>query len=210
MNVLVDRIWKDLEQEHLMVFESEPAITLGRNTKPTSLRVSPEELGRRGIELIEVNRGGDATWHGPGQLVVFPLINIRHRDWDVYRLVDLLIGSISDTLSAFGVPADPPEGEIGVWVGGYKIANIGLWHERGIVSHGLALNVNPDFGWIECIHPCGDAQARVTSLANLLHDCPRMEVVKRILLDRLRRKLSYRLPLAPGQEQPWANSIWSS
>lgn len=208
MNVLVERIWKGLDQEHLILFESDPVITLGRHTQSSSLLVSGSELGGLGIDLMRVNRGGDVTWHGPGQLIVFPLINVRLRDWNVYQLIDKLIEAIAETLEAFGVRADPPGEEIGVWVGGDKIANIGLWHERGIVSHGLSFNVNPEFDWTNFIKPCGDESRRVTSLERLVRECPPMDTVKRILTDRLRRQLVPTISPEPARERKWQTTTW--
>jgi len=189
MGYRLDRMQRGIEGGHVIVFESYPVITLGRDARRANLLVGEGDLLERGVRVVKVDRGGDATWHGPGQLVMFPLVDLRRRGWDVYRFVDLLIDSVATTLAHYGISIDPPEGAVGVWVRGEKIASIGLRHRRGIVSHGISLNVNPSFEWFDFINPCGDRRHRVTSLHKLLDPCPDLESVKAILLDRFNRRL---------------------
>jgi lipoate-protein ligase B len=197
----LDRLHAGNGPEAIVAFESDPVITLGRNTRSGSLRARRRDIEGAGIPVVEVERGGDATWHGPGQLVLFPLIDIEGRGTDVYGFIDLLKEAVGETLVPYGIRIDPPGGEVGVWVGGRKIANIGLRLRRGIVSHGISLNVNPDFGWVDLIHPCGDAVARLTSLGKLVDPCPSLEAIKTALLQHIIRHLED-APIAITGKQP--------
>jgi lipoate-protein ligase B len=130
-------------------------VTLGRTTAATSLPLSSEELARRGIEVFNVERGGDVTWHGPGQLVGYPILDLRaHREdlhWYLRTLEDVLI----DSLEALGIPADRHPGRTGVWTAGRKIASIGVHVKRWVTYHGFALNVSNALEGFELIVPCG-------------------------------------------------------
>ncbi len=182
--------------ERLLVFEPRPVISLGRHTQASSLRLPLDEIRAQGLATLEVSRGGDVTWHGPGQLVCFPLVRLAGHGLDVYAFIDLLIRGVAETLAAFGVAADPPGEGVGVWVGQKKIASIGLRHEDGVTSHGVALNVCPDFSWLDYINPCGDAGRNVTSLHLLLEEHPTVQQVKEVFLARLLAGLEASAPCA--------------
>jgi lipoyl(octanoyl) transferase len=169
----------------LLLLEHPPVITLGRNAKQQNIVASREELSRRSVELFECNRGGDVTYHGPGQLVGYPIFNILQMQPKlgavdfVRRLEEVLIRTCAD----FGIATHRVKGMTGVWtdpVSGRpttndqrptteaKIAALGIHISRGVTSHGFALNVNTDLSHFELIVPCGIADKPVTSIAREL------------------------------------------
>ena len=169
----------------LLLLEHPAVITLGRNAKQQNIVASPEELARRGVELFECNRGGDVTYHGPGQLVGYPIFNILQLqprlgavDF-VRRIEEVLIRSCAD----FGISTHRVKGMTGVWTNPDtsgptadgrqskaegKIAALGIHISRGVTSHGFALNVNTDLTHFQLIVPCGIADKPVTSIAREL------------------------------------------
>ncbi len=159
------RLAGERSDDLLLLVEHEPVVTLGRGTRPGSLPSSPAALERRGLEVFEVERGGDVTWHGPGQLVGYPILDLtRHRrdlHWYLRQLEEVLIGA----LDSLGVPAERHAGLTGVWTRGGKIASIGIHVRRWITFHGFALNVATDPRAFESIVPCGIPGVRMTSVA---------------------------------------------
>jgi lipoyl(octanoyl) transferase len=159
------RIEGELGEDVLLLVEHLPVITLGRGTRPSSLPISPAELERRGVEVFEVERGGDVTFHGPGQLVGYPILDLRgHRQdlhWYLRRLEDVLI----QALGALGIEADRNPGLTGVWTAGRKIASIGIHVKQWVTLHGFALNVTTDLDPFDLIVPCGIRQVVMTSVA---------------------------------------------
>ncbi|HEX5819510.1 MAG TPA: lipoyl(octanoyl) transferase LipB [Gemmatimonadales bacterium] len=149
------RLAGELADDLLLLVEHEPVVTLGRSTEASSLPLAPEEIARRGTEVFDVERGGDVTWHGPGQLVGYPILDLRkHREdlhWYLRTLEDVLI----DSLEALGIPADRLPGRTGVWTAGRKIASIGVHAKRWVTYHGFALNVTNALDGFELIVPCG-------------------------------------------------------
>jgi lipoyl(octanoyl) transferase len=161
----------------LFLLEHEPVVTLGRNTKRENLLSSPEEFEKAGIALCEANRGGDVTYHGPGQLVGYPVLNLNlwkpSIRWYLRALEQILI----DTLAVYGLPGERAEGFTGVWVGGAKVAAIGVGIHNWVTCHGVALNVDPDMSHFARIVPCGIGDKPITSLRMLLETPPAMEDV---------------------------------
>jgi lipoyl(octanoyl) transferase len=152
----------------VMLLEHEPTITLGsRAVAEEELRLPREEYERRGIAVVEVNRGGRSTYHGPGQLVAYPILDLREHGSDLHAYVRRLEEAILATLRAFGVEghtiAAPTH--TGVWVGERKIASIGIHCARWVTTHGLALNVATDLAVYELFDACGLGGAAFTSLA---------------------------------------------
>jgi len=156
-----------------------PVITLGRNARRENLRLPEAELARRGVEVHETDRGGDVTYHGPGQLVGYPILDLReHRKdvvWYVRSLEEVLIRAAAE----FGVaaarkaaPASKRQFYTGVWVGEEKLAAIGVHLSRWVTSHGFAFNVTTDLSHFDFIVPCGLACKGVTSLRAILHSPP--------------------------------------
>jgi lipoyl(octanoyl) transferase len=152
----------------LLLLEHPPVITLGRGARPEHLLLSAEELARRGIELATAGRGGDVTWHGPGQLVGYPICDLEPLGRDLHRYLRLLEELLIDTLGAFGIRGERQAGRTGVWVEGAKIASIGVGVRRWVSWHGFALNVSGDLAGFATIVPCGLSGVTMTSLEKLL------------------------------------------
>lgn len=153
--------------EHLFLLEHPHVFTLGRGADRSNILASGALLEEKAIEVHETGRGGDVTYHGPGQLVGYPIINLRPDRMDVHRYVrdleEVLIRSIAD----FGIRGERIAGLTGVWVGSEKIAAIGVRIARWITSHGFALNVNTDLDYFRMIVPCGITDKGITSMSRL-------------------------------------------
>jgi lipoate-protein ligase B len=152
----------------VMLLEHEPVITLGsRAVRGEELLLAAIEYTRLGIEVVEVNRGGRSTYHGPGQLVCYPVLDLRDRGKDLHRYVADLEGTVIDALAGFDLEGRVVEGDhaSGVWVGDRKIASIGVRCARWITTHGLSVNVDLDLGVYELFDACGLAGAQFTSIA---------------------------------------------
>jgi lipoyl(octanoyl) transferase len=165
----------------LLLLEHAPVITLGRNAKRTHVVASDELLQSKGVELFECDRGGDVTFHGPGQLVGYPVFDLRGFTPHigavefVRRIEEALIRTCAD----FGIAAQRVPGLTGVWVseGREKIAAIGVHISRGVTSHGFALNVTTDLAYFDLIVPCGISGKPVTSMARVLGSPPPLDDV---------------------------------
>ena len=151
----------------LLLLEHPPVITIGRAGHAANILIPRETLAARGFEVFEIERGGDVTYHGPGQLLGYPILNLRALDEDVVRFVRLLEATLIRVLETFGIEAARRRGYPGVWVGEAKIAAIGVAVKRKVTMHGFALNVDPDLGHFALINPCGLGKP-VTSVARLL------------------------------------------
>lgn len=154
----------------LLLTEHEPVVTLGRNAGLDHLLVPPAELAARGITLVRVERGGDITYHGPGQLVAYPILDLAAFGRDVRRYIWRLEETALRLLSRFGVRGERRPGTPGVWVGARKIASVGVSISRWVTMHGIAINVDMDLTPFTLIHPCGLAGLEMTTLA---HECGR-------------------------------------
>lgn len=161
-----------------LVFVEHPhVVTMGRNGSEANILASADILARTGIDYFETNRGGDVTYHGPGQLVGYPILDLREWRRDVHAYFHGVEQSLIDALAVFGVCAEriPERGYEGVWVKGKKIAAIGIHISRWITSHGFALNVDTDLSYFKYIVPCGLTKP-VTSLRSLGCNADREEV----------------------------------
>ena len=165
--------WKrdDQTPQVLMLVEHEPVITLGRRSGKDDFVASETCLLRKGIEVHRIERGGLATYHGPGQLVAYPIFNLHQMKLGVVELVSGLELAVIHTLMKFGIPAVGRSQYRGVWVGEEKIASVGIAVRRGVSFHGVALNYAPDLRHFDLIHPCGIPDVQMTSLTKLLK-CP--------------------------------------
>lgn len=152
----------------LLVEHDPPVLTLGRRFEPEHLLASPARLRALGIERYAVERAGDVTYHGPGQLVAYPLLDLRGFRKDVRWFSESLLGALVETLARLGLSARARAGrETGVWLDGAppaKVAALGLRIERWVTYHGVALNVDPEMAHFDLIVPCGLTEARTTSL----------------------------------------------
>jgi len=162
----------------LLFVEHSHVITMGRNGKDQHLLASPEVLERSGIEYFETDRGGDVTYHGPGQLVGYPILDLREWKRDVHAFFHGIEQCLIDALAVLGIAAQriPERGYEGVWVRGEKIAAIGIHISRWITSHGFALNVETDLNYFKYIVPCGLTKP-VCSLRSLGCNAQRHEVI---------------------------------
>jgi lipoyl(octanoyl) transferase len=168
-----------LTPDHLLLLEHPHVITMGRNGHEENLLASEEVLARTGIEYFPTDRGGDVTYHGPGQLVGYPILDLREWKRDVGAYVRAIEQTIIDTLAEYGIEAGRIPKLTGVWVDGRKIAAIGVHLSRWVTSHGFALNVNTDLSYFQYIVPCG-LTLPVTSMATLGVRATREEVGRRL------------------------------
>ncbi len=161
--------------EALFMLEHTPVFTLGRTTDERHLLQSRATLADMGIDVVEVNRGGDVTYHGPGQLVAYPILDLRRRRQSIRWYLRELERVIIDFLADYGLKGERLEGYTGVWVGGAKIAAIGIGIHNWVTFHGIAINVEPDMEHFRFIVPCGIPDKPLTSLKLLLGEAPTME-----------------------------------
>lgn len=164
----LERLDGTAPHDMLLLVEHDPVYTLGRGTRATSLPLSDEALRARGATVIEVERGGDVTWHGPGQLVGYPIIHLSHHREDLHWYLRALEQVLIDALGAVGISAERNPGKTGVWTGGRKIASIGIHVRQWVTLHGFAVNVDPDLRWFDAIVPCGIHGVEMTSVAQVL------------------------------------------
>ncbi len=176
------RIAGEVPQDLLLLVEHPPVVTLGRSTKDAHILASPDFLKAKGVEMFEVERGGDVTFHGPGQLVGYPILDLkRHRQdlhWYLRQVEELLIVA----LAGFGLSGTRNPGYTGVWVDNRKIASIGVHARDWVTWHGFALNVSTDLRYFDLIVPCGIQQVTMTSLQRELDtNVPMAAVVDGVL-----------------------------
>ena len=193
----------------VFLLEHDPVVTIGRRRQGRqNLIVSEAQLAEAGVDLAGTDRGGDITYHGPGQLVVYPVLPLRPYKLDLKPYIRLLEDTIIQTLGRFNIIAHRDRTAVGVWVGGdietspdsgqpvctgggAKIAAIGVRIQRWITMHGLALNVTTNLNHFDLIVPCGLAGRSVTSMQQVLaQSCPTMSQVKHTISDVLRAKLA--------------------
>ena len=164
--------------ERLLLLEHPPVFTLGRNAGPEDLLWSARELEDRGVSVHDSDRGGQVTYHGPGQLVGYPILDLNPDRRDIRRYVRDLQETLVRTLADFGVAAEGGEADrIGVWTRGRKIASIGIHLSRWITTHGFALNVDPDLGHFEGIVACGIRGVDMTSIERESRASPELSAV---------------------------------
>jgi len=159
--------------DRLLLLEHPAVLTLGKHADEGHVLASPADLARRGIEVVRVERGGEVTYHGPGQLVAYPIIALSRRGLLVRPLVRALEAAMIATCEAFGVVAARRDGHPGCWCGPdgpspRKIGALGIRVERGVSYHGIALNIDPDLADFELIDPCGMPDVESTSIAREL------------------------------------------
>jgi lipoyl(octanoyl) transferase len=162
------RIAGEIPDDMLLLVEHEPVITLGRGTRAGSLPLARTELERRGVGVFEVERGGDVTFHGPGQLVGYPIIDLRQHREDLHWYLRRLEAGLIAGLGKLGIEAGPNPGLTGVWTRGRKLASIGIHVKQWVTFHGFALNVNTDLSYFDLIVPCGIRDVIMTSVSREL------------------------------------------
>lgn len=172
-----------------IVVEHDPVVTLGRQAKRENVLLADEELRARGVEVVAVERGGDVTYHGPGQLVVYP-IRTMERFREVVPLVRSLEGAVIAACARFGVAGERWAAHAGVWVGPNQICAVGLAVQRMVSLHGLAFNVSTDLSYDRLINPCGLRDRGVTSLSRETARHVPMDEAKHVLLEELAREFA--------------------
>jgi lipoate-protein ligase B len=151
--------------DSLLLTEHEPVITLGRSHPEPDLRVTAEQLAERDINVVQTERGGDITYHGPGQLVAYGIVDLRGWGLGVGDYAALLEDTVVGLLADWGVRGERMAAARGVWVGGRKIASLGLNVRKWVTMHGIAVNVDPDMAHFALINPCGMEDIEMTSLS---------------------------------------------
>ena len=196
---LVEERAKGRSVDSLLLLEHPPTYTLGRRGRESDLLLPRRELERQGAAVYDVDRGGEVTYHGPGQLVGYPIVDLR--GWGgPLRYVRALEAVLVKTLSDFGVQAGRIEGLTGVWAEEKKIAAIGVRISRGVTSHGFALNVSTDLSWFRHIIPCGIHDREVTSLECLIgHSVPLKEVAE-VVIGRFGQEMGFAMRGVTAQE----------
>ena len=169
-----DRIAGVIPEDVLLLVEHPPVVTLGRaSTSATHLTASPEFLAARGVEVFEVERGGDITFHGPGKLVGYPIIDLKRHRQDLHWYLRQIEGALIDALAMLGIEATRRAGLTGVWTTtNRKIASIGVHARDWVTWHGFALNVTTDLSYFDLMVPCGIAGVEMTSVARELGEAP--------------------------------------
>ncbi|MDE6268121.1 MAG: lipoyl(octanoyl) transferase LipB [Muribaculaceae bacterium] len=184
------------EQETILIVEHAPVYTLGFHADAGNMLLDEQRLRAIGAECIRIERGGDVTFHGPGQVVAYPIISLPNHHLGVKQYVSVLEEAVIETIAEWGLTGERIEGKTGVWVKGYsgvyrKICAIGIKVRRGVTMHGLALNVSTDLRWFGNINPCGFSSDSVTSMMESTGDGGGVMLsdVKRVLAERLKNLL---------------------
>lgn len=177
------RIAGTLHRDVLLLVEHLPVITLGRGFQPSSLPIPREELERRGIDVFEIDRGGDVTFHGPGQLVGYPILDLNDHRPDLHWFLRRLEEALIMALKALGIPGERKQGYTGVWTRERKIASIGIHVKQWVTWHGFALNVTTDLTNFDLIVPCGIPDVQMTSVERELLERTPPDVWSRALND---------------------------
>lgn len=152
----------------LILLEHEPVVTMGRGGKRDNILVSDELLQSKGIRVFEIDRGGDVTLHCPGQLVGYPILDLRIHGKNIHKYLRNLEEVIIRSLKVYGIDGQRIENHTGVWVGGRKIASIGIGIKGWVTFHGFSLNINSDLSYFSLIRPCGFESRTVTSMNEIL------------------------------------------
>jgi len=167
----------------LLLLEHPPTITVGKSGKLENILASQVKLAREGVSLVFTDRGGDVTFHGPGQLVGYPVMDLKERNRNSRRYLHNLEETLIRTLADFNIESHRDKGHPGVWVGDDELAAIGLRLKQWITMHGFALNINTDLSLFSLINPCGFTNRKATSMASILgKEVPVDAVIERVLV----------------------------
>ena len=194
---LAQQVAQGLQPNTLLLVEHHPVYTIGRRGNRQQVLLNDQELEAKDIALLDVDRGGEVTFHGPGQLVAYPIVDLR--SWGgPLKYVRTLEQVIIKALADFGILPQLVNGLTGVWVGQEKIASIGLKISRGIAYHGFALNVNTDLSLFNHIIPCGSDNRTVTSIEKTLSERVDIETVAYSLMYHFGREMGFRMEEVEG------------
>ena len=189
-----DEVRAAKERGRILVTQHPPTITVGRRGPGQNIIANNAKLAALAVNVVQTTRGGSVTFHGPGQVVIYPILNLRLLRLSVKDYVCALEKCMVQTCKTFGVEAQTSSAAmqpVGVWVGSAKIGQIGIHVSHGITRHGLAFNVEADLSYFDLINPCGLAGIRVTSLRAELQDhCPTFAVAQRALVSALQNALT--------------------
>ncbi len=188
---MVNQRIKGTGLDGLILVEHPSVVTIGRSGSLDDLRVAKEVLDQKRVSLHHVDRGGKATFHGPGQLVAYPIVKLD--DKGVHDFLEKLLGSVADVLKAYQLVPEYKRGQPGLWVNGAKIASVGLSVRNQVTYHGVALNVNIDPGWFDLIDPCGQKGGKMTSMKDEINGLLEMSMVKKKLVACFSHRLGYAL-----------------
>jgi len=177
--------------DRLILVEHPPVVTIGSSGDLSDLCISKTLLRNLGISLFEIDRGGKATFHGPGQMIAYPIIKLYNMDLHWY--VQTFLKSVADLLSEYGLNPMFKKGQPGIWVAGKKIASIGVAVKKMITSHGMGLNVNTDLNAFQWIVPCGHPGEIMTSMEKELGGSVDMKAVKKKFVRSFRNRFRYNL-----------------
>ena len=194
-----------LSPDRLVLVEHPPVVTLGRSGGLKDLRISIEILKQKGIDLYTVDRGGMATFHGPGQLVAYPIIKLQTKD--LHQYLYTLLNTVATVLRSYGLEPIFHEGRPGIWVGSSKIASVGIAVRRWVTYHGIALNVNADVQAFNVIVPCGHPGETITSMAQELGKSIDPEEVKHCFIKEFCKSFKYMDTSAENATWP-RDSAW--
>ena len=189
---LAAKVHDGAQPNTLLLLEHSPVYTKGRLSKPEHILLSDEELRQKGIGVYEADRGGQVTFHGPGQLVAYPVVDLREWGGPV-KYVRTLERIIVDSLADFKITAETIDGITGVWVDGAKIAAIGVKISRGVAYHGFAINVTTDLSYYSHIVPCGIADRPVTSMVEVLGEDVDMAMAQYSLAYQFGKGMGFRM-----------------
>ncbi|HKI48077.1 MAG TPA: lipoyl(octanoyl) transferase LipB [Desulfobacteria bacterium] len=165
----------------LLLVEHPHVLTLGRSAHEENVLASESALQQQGISCVHIERGGDVTYHGPGQLIAYPIFRLP-KSMGVVDFVEKLESVMIQVLKDYGIESERNSRNRGVWVGNRKIGFVGIAVRRGVSFHGLALNVSPDLGFFQMIHPCGLKEVQITSMADLLEEPVPLNTLKNRLV----------------------------
>ena len=177
---LREQVLINLSEDYLILVEHEHVYTLGKNANSSNIL-------NKACDIIKTDRGGDVTYHGPGQLVAYPIINLKIRKIGVKSYVEMIEKLISDTLMYYGLETHVPINETGVWVKDKKIASIGIHVSKGVTIHGLAININTDLSYFDNIISCGIEGVKMTTLDKELGKKIAMNDIKKQLISNFNK-----------------------
>ena len=214
-----NRTFADDEQtptENFLIFCEHPHVyTLGKSGKESNLLIEPQRLGSIDASYYRINRGGDITYHGPGQLVAYPLFDLEHFFTDIHKYMRFLEEVVIQTVAEFGIVSGRIKGLTGVWVDpdsiekARKICAFGVRASRWVTMHGLALNVNTNLDYFGHIIPCGIKDKAVTSIQREVGDSVNMETVREILKDKFVSIFEVSLDLQNELNKMWHKTMLS-
>lgn len=180
------------EPDTWIIVEHPPVITLGRNAKRENLLIERDALAARGVDVVDIERGGDVTYHGPGQLVVYPIRKLG-RFREIVPLVRALEGAVIETIARYGIDGNRWSDHAGVWVGRDQICAIGLAVQKMVSLHGIALNVSTELDYDRLINPCGLTDRGITSIAKETGRTTTLGEVKTVLVQELARAFNFEI-----------------